>query len=97
MGVSSLKCIVFLFCSVAVCKLFLIKKNAHSIILDTDGDHTKTALLPNTKVCGPFTEEKVVGGESADLKDFPWIALLEYNLGKRLKCLCNALLMFDCS
>nr|XP_023026596.1 serine protease easter-like [Leptinotarsa decemlineata] len=35
-------------------------------------------LLPTTEVCGISTQDKIYGGSEAGLKEFPWMALLEY-------------------
>lgn len=32
--------------------------------------------------CGTDTEERIVGGESTDIDEFPWMALLEYQKRK---------------
>ncbi|KAI4468362.1 trypsin [Holotrichia oblita] len=45
-------------------------------------------LLPSLTQCGTNTENKIVGGELADLGEFPWMALLEYQTrnGKGFYC-----------
>lgn len=37
-----------------------------------------TNLLPDTNQCGPDTTNKIYGGEAAQLDEFPWMALIEY-------------------
>lgn len=37
-------------------------------------------LLPSD--CGTDTEERIVGGESTDIDEFPWMVLLEYQKRK---------------
>lgn len=38
----------------------------------------RSNLLPDTTVCGLGTSNRIYGGEKADLDDFPWMALIEY-------------------
>ncbi|CAK9822834.1 Serine protease easter [Anthophora retusa] len=46
------------------------------------GDHPNLSLL-NHDVCGPVTQQKIFGGNKTGVFDFPWMALLVYNTGKR--------------
>uniref|UniRef100_A0A1Y1L107 CLIP domain-containing serine protease n=1 Tax=Photinus pyralis TaxID=7054 RepID=A0A1Y1L107_PHOPY len=36
------------------------------------------SLLPDRSVCGTATENRIVGGQVAELDEFPWMALIEY-------------------
>ncbi|KAL1512801.1 hypothetical protein ABEB36_002328 [Hypothenemus hampei] len=40
-------------------------------------------LLPSLDVCGVGLENRIYGGEKADLDDFPWMALIEYERPNR--------------
>ncbi|XP_017777054.1 PREDICTED: serine protease easter-like isoform X2 [Nicrophorus vespilloides] len=35
-------------------------------------------LLPTFKQCGQSAQDRIVGGETTDLDEFPWMALIEY-------------------
>ncbi|KAK4881500.1 hypothetical protein RN001_004819 [Aquatica leii] len=44
-----------------------------------DGDIFSHRLLPNRNVCGiEITNDRIVGGTSTDIDEFPWLVLLRY-------------------
>ncbi|KAF5289867.1 hypothetical protein FQR65_LT02001 [Abscondita terminalis] len=45
---------------------------------DNQNEIVKSNLLPDVSVCGVSTQNRIVGGETTDLDEFPWMALLEY-------------------
>lgn len=38
-------------------------------------------LLPNS-ICGFDSQDRIYGGKEAELNEFPWMALVEYERGK---------------
>lgn len=43
-----------------------------------EGQAVYSRLLPDVSVCGLGTNNRIYGGEVAEIDDFPWMALLEY-------------------
>lgn len=43
--------------------------------------------------CGTDTEERIVGGESTDIDEFPWMALLEYQKPNGITTACGGVLI----
>ncbi|KAF7263934.1 hypothetical protein GWI33_000889 [Rhynchophorus ferrugineus] len=43
-----------------------------------EGEFIESNLLPPTNVCGTGTQDKIYGGQKAQLDEFPWMALVEY-------------------
>lgn len=46
----------------------------------------RSNLLPDKTTCGISTEARIYGGEATELDEFPWMALLEYQL-RKYQCL----------
>ncbi|KAL9692887.1 hypothetical protein quinque_012172 [Culex quinquefasciatus] len=46
---------------------------------DDDDDSTTTAINLLPKQCGVYTVNRIVGGQNANLYEFPWMAILLYN------------------
>lgn len=63
--------------------LILVPHTFNYLLNISDGNLDKLSLLPDTKTCGKFSEDKIIGGQDADLGEFPWIALLEYDKSTR--------------
>ena len=55
-------------------------------------NHTNLRLLP-TSNCGPINAEKLSGGNSTDLFEFPWMVLLQYETRTGLDFLCGGSLI----
>jgi len=49
------------------------------VVASINGDRISNNLLPDSQVCGLDPSKRIVGGEIAGLKEFPWMALLEYD------------------
>ncbi|KAL3285737.1 hypothetical protein HHI36_000264 [Cryptolaemus montrouzieri] len=60
----------------------------------TDTPEVSHPLLPNLNVCGQDTSNRIFGGEQADLDEFPWMALIEYEKSdKRRGFYCGGVLI----
>lgn len=44
-------------------------------------NHANLRLL-NHQSCGPITQQKVIGGNKTGVFDYPWMALLAYDVGR---------------
>lgn len=40
------------------------------------------SLLPSDQVCGIQNNDRIVGGTQADIDEYPWMALVQYNKRK---------------
>lgn len=47
------------------------------------GGAIQSNLLPTTDVCGTSTSDRIYGGEKAQLDEFPWMTLVEYERPNR--------------
>lgn len=70
--------------------LIFVKINLKFGILDLNllfslAKPVSSSLLPSHDVCGVDTQDRIYGGEEAELSEFPWMALIEYQRG-RLIC-----------
>ncbi|KAK2583732.1 hypothetical protein KPH14_009650 [Odynerus spinipes] len=45
-------------------------------------NHPNLRLLHHD-ICGPITERRIIGGNKTGVFDFPWMALIAYNVGQR--------------
>ncbi|KAF2895591.1 hypothetical protein ILUMI_10586, partial [Ignelater luminosus] len=50
-------------------------------------------LLPGKEICGRGYIEKILGGEITDIREFPWMALLEYKTSRGNKFMCGGSLI----
>ncbi|CAG9565382.1 unnamed protein product [Danaus chrysippus] len=50
-------------------------------------------LLPNTTVCGIQTNDRIVGGQQADLDEHPWMVLIKYEIPKGSTFACGGVLI----
>ncbi|XP_061721686.1 CLIP domain-containing serine protease HP8-like isoform X1 [Cydia pomonella] len=51
------------------------------------------SLLPNNKVCGIQTNDRIVGGEQTELDEHPWTALLRYDKPRGSGFYCGGVLI----
>ncbi|XP_045461321.1 CLIP domain-containing serine protease 2-like [Harmonia axyridis] len=50
---------------------------------ETNGGAVSSNLLPDKFTCGQDTNNRIFGGEKAELDEFPWMALIEYEKPNR--------------
>ncbi|XP_012274026.1 melanization protease 1-like [Orussus abietinus] len=50
--------------------------------IDVVNSHPNLRLLDD-EICGPIAEDRIFGGSRAAVFEFPWMALLAYDIGKR--------------
>lgn len=51
-------------------------------------NHLNVRLLNHT-ICGPITEPKIFGGNKTGVLDYPWMALIAYNIDGRKEFRCG--------
>lgn len=62
-----------------------LKKYWSSKLFFLAGGAIQSNLLPTTDVCGTATIDRIYGGEKAQLDEFPWMTLVEYERRKFTK------------
>lgn len=58
----------------------------------TSSGQVRSDSLPDRDICGVYLN-RITGGEAADLDEFPWMALLEYDTPKGMKFACGGSLI----
>ncbi|KAF2883691.1 hypothetical protein ILUMI_22474 [Ignelater luminosus] len=57
-----------------------VKPSLICIVLHLTSTISNSEILPGISVCGKHPHDRIYGGQQTDITEFPWMAILEYNL-----------------